>query len=120
VTPIVTSPGRSSTAARSSTSSGTASSTGTTIGGVRVYSLPINATVNGSTSALEAFLTQLQTVQPRAVLISSLTESASSTTATSGVKTANPNQSSLTLTMQAFVAPASPAEQARLSTQSGK
>ncbi len=107
-------------AAQSSTSSSGSSATASTVGGVRVYELPINATVNGSTSALEAFLTQLQTVQPRAVLISSLTEAAGTVASGAGAGSSNPNQTSLTLTMQAFVAPSSAAEKASLSTASGK
>ena len=64
------------------------------------FALPITASVTGSASALIKFLDQLQAVQPRAVLISSiaLAESAS---------TASPGAFTLALTMDAFVAPAS-------------
>lgn len=68
-----------------------------------VYSMAITAQVSGSPSALNKFLEQLQNVQPRAVLITQITEGsgASSTvsTTTSGAGTV------LQLTMQAFVAP---------------
>jgi hypothetical protein len=86
-------------------------------GGLRVYALPITAQVTGSTSALDQFLTELQTVQPRAVLISQLTE-ASATGGTGASGTAS--GTALQLTMDAFVAPSSPAEQAQLSLAAGK
>jgi Tfp pilus assembly protein PilO len=79
----------------------------------RVYALPITASVSGTAAQLDQFLTQLQVVQPRAVLISQLTEGSGGTTGQSGGTT-------LQLTMQAFVAPASAAEQAQLSAASGK
>jgi len=82
--------------------------------GTRVYTLPITATVSGTASQLDQFLTQLQTVQPRALLISQLTETSGSATGKSGATT------SLQLTMQAFVAPSSAAENAQLSAASGK
>jgi type IV pilus assembly protein PilO len=63
----------------------------------QVYALPITAEVSGSTAALERFLTQLQTVQPRAVLISSVTLTSGTGTSAHGA--------TLELTMQAFVAP---------------
>lgn len=88
-------------------------------GGVRIYALPITAQITGSSSALDSFLTQLQTVQPRAVLISQLTESSAST-ATGANAASAPTGSALQLTMQAFVAPSSAAERARLSQASGK
>lgn len=75
----------------------------------KVYALPITAQVNGSPSQLAQFLTQLQSVQPRAVLISSITLGSQGT---SGKDTGT---SVLNLTMKAFVAPASAAESAALS-----
>lgn len=62
------------------------------------YGLPITATVTGSANALAKFLDQLQAVQPRAVLINNIGLTGSTTAATSGSFT-------MTLTMQAFVAP---------------
>lgn len=106
-----------SVAAHSATS-GAASKAASSLGGVRIYALPITAQVTGSSGALDAFLTQLQTVQPRAVLISQLTESAASK-ATGPNAASAPTGSSLQLTMQAFVAPSSAAERARLSQASG-
>lgn len=123
VTQIVSSGGSSSSSSGNSTATTKSGApAGTTIDGVRVFALPINATVNGSISSLEAFLTQLQTVQPRAVLISTLTESSAAAGTAPGAaagKNVNPNQASMTITMQAFVAPGSPSEQAQLSSQSG-
>ncbi len=75
-----------------------------------VYALPITAQVDGSVSALDAFLTQLQSVQPRAVLISQITESSG---ADSGG--ASPAHLNLQIAMQAFVAPVGAAESAQLS-----
>jgi|BarGraNGADG00212_1021973.scaffolds.fasta_scaffold53117_2 hypothetical protein len=96
--------------AKSSTTSSSAAT-----GGLRVYSLPITAVVTGDIGQLDGFLTQLQSVQPRAVLISQLTEG----TGSSGTPGAT-GGTSLQLTMQAFVAPISAAEQAQLSAASGK
>jgi hypothetical protein len=89
-------------------------------GGLHVYALPISAQVSGSVSALDQFLTQLQTVQPRAVLISQLTEATGGSTAAAGTRTSGGAEPALQLTMQAFVAPSSAAEQARLSSAAGK
>jgi hypothetical protein len=69
---------------------------------VSVYSLAINATVTGAPTALEKFLDQLQGVQPRAVLVTQIKESAATTT--SGKVSSG--EASLQLTMNAFVAPA--------------
>jgi len=68
--------------------------------GATIYSLPVTITAAGTASKLDGFLNQLQRVQPRAVLISTVN--------------AVPNESNtslngsilLTLGMQAFVAPA--------------
>jgi len=75
-----------------------------------VYALPITATVTGSANALSKFLDQLQAVQPRAVLISSIGLAAGDSHSVSA------NTYTLQLTMQAFVAPSSPVEGAALSS----
>jgi Tfp pilus assembly protein PilO len=85
-------------------------STKPALGSTRVYALPITAQVSGSRGHLSQFLTQLQSVQPRAVLISQITE---------GPTGANgKGELNLQLTMQAFVAPANPDEQATLAAAS--
>src|SRR3954452_8646030 len=71
-----------------------------------IYSMSISAQVTGSPAALTRFLDQLQNVQPRAVLITAVTQ----TTATAGSGTTASGDSSqggttLQLTMLAFVAP---------------
>jgi hypothetical protein len=69
--------------------------------GPQIYSLAITANVTGSPAALNKFLQQLQAVQPRAVLITQITEG-------SGVPVTGAKASATTtlqLTMQAFVAP---------------
>ncbi|MEO6886204.1 MAG: hypothetical protein ABI232_07965, partial [Jatrophihabitantaceae bacterium] len=43
-------------------------------GGLHVYALPISIQVSGSVQSLNQFLTQLQAVQPRAVLISQISQ----------------------------------------------
>jgi hypothetical protein len=106
----------SSSTGSSTGSTGASTSTATTITGLRIYALPITAQVAGTTSQLDAFLTQLQAVQSRAVLISQLTE---------GNGVASPNgtvsqTTTLQLTMQAFVAPSSAAERAALSAAAGR
>jgi len=93
----------SSTTSTSSTSS-TSSGSGSTQGAA-VYGLSINMTVTGGTTQLGDFLNQLQTVQPRAVLISSVTQTQSGT---------GKAGTSLAINMQAFVQPMSAAEQSRL------
>lgn len=98
--------------------SATKTSTPSTIGSA-VYAMPINAQVTGSSAALDSFLSQLQTVQPRAVLISQLTESTAGAVSGSGATSAG-SGTTLQLTMQAFVAPSSAAERARLSQAAGK
>jgi Tfp pilus assembly protein PilO len=98
-------------------SGSTAASSASTVGQLRVYALPITAQVSGTNSQLDQFLTQLQSVQPRAVLISQLTEGAGQV---SGGTAAGAAGSALQLTMQAFVAPSTAAEKAQLSAASGK
>lgn len=117
VTPVaVTQPTSTSTPAATTTAAAPTSTAApavpvaTTAG---VYALPITATVSGSASALSRFLDQLQAVQPRAVLISSISMSS----ATNGTTGSAPQDAyTLQLTMQAFVAPASPAQGAALSS----
>jgi hypothetical protein len=90
----------------------TSSSSGAASGaGKKVYGLAISAVVSGSTAQLNEFLNQLQTVQPRAVLITAVTEAAG---------TASGATTTLNLTMQAFVQPASAAEQAGLASAAQK
>jgi Tfp pilus assembly protein PilO len=69
-----------------------------TTNGGQVYTLALSLTASGPIDKLNAFLDQLQQVQPRALLIS--TASLSRTTATS-------TTASLSLTLTAFVSPAS-------------
>jgi Tfp pilus assembly protein PilO len=87
---------------------GTAAPAAAATSGPRVYALPINATVIGSVASLNDFLTQLQAVQPRAVLITALTETVADRS------TRNSELTQLTMTFQAFVAPASAGETAQL------
>ncbi|MHA3703302.1 type 4a pilus biogenesis protein PilO [Jatrophihabitans sp. YIM 134969] len=64
-------------------------------GGVgAVYAVPITVSVRGDYDALTAFVTALQTRQPRAVLVDSVTE-----------KAATGSSVTLTVAMTAFVAP---------------
>jgi type IV pilus assembly protein PilO len=83
--------------------------------GPRVYALSITAQVSGSTTQLGEFLDQLQSVQPRAVLIGQITIGSGSPGATSGSSVSANRVTTMQLTMQAFVAPASDAELAQLS-----
>ena len=99
-------------AAASGTPAKSAGGTQAAASGPHVFALPLTASVSGTSAQLDQFLTQLQTVQPRAVLISQLTENAGATTGKAG--------GTLELTMQAFVAPTSAAEQAQLSAATGK
>jgi hypothetical protein len=73
------------------------------VSATHVYALSITAQVSGPTSRLNAFLDQLQSVQPRAVLITAITMG------TSGIAGAAPavgaTGTTMQLTMQAFVAP---------------
>ncbi len=82
--------------------------------GPQFYSLPITLEASGSVAALTAFLGQLQSVQPRAVLVSSITLGGAGTAVPgSGVTT-------LQLTMSAFVAPASLVETQQLAQAANK
>lgn len=74
---------------------------GVKVGNTPVYALPLSAQISGTVEHLHEFLRQLQQVQPRAVLISQITENV---VAADGW-TAKAGDSLLTVTMQAFVAP---------------
>jgi hypothetical protein len=76
----------------------------------RIYALSITAQISGSVNQLDEFLDQLQSVQPRAVLISQITIGGAP------VESGKPGSgvSTLQITMQAFVAPVSAAEAAQL------
>jgi len=67
----------------------------------QIYSMAISAQVSGSVAGLNAFLVQLQKVQPRAVLITQLSE------ATAGGAGASGKGTVLALSMSAFIAPGS-------------
>ncbi|HEV7203946.1 MAG TPA: hypothetical protein VGN18_05010 [Jatrophihabitans sp.] len=77
-----------------------------------VYALAITAQASGTPAALNRFLAQLQSVQPRAVLITGLNEGSG---AAPGAK-ATTATTTLQLTMQAFVAPSIPVPGAQLGT----
>lgn len=98
--------------AGSSAAAGTAAAAPT---GPSVYGLTISAQVAGSPAALNQFLEQLQAVQPRAVLITQLTEGTGNPGAAGATAAgAAGSATNLQLTMQAFVAPTSAAENAGL------
>lgn len=102
--PVTPTDTTSTTTSAAPTDSASATDTTTATATSGVYGMPITAQVTGTDTALNNFLRQLQEVQPRAVLITQITEGSGSTT-TSGSATGN----SLQLTMQAFVAPATAA-----------
>ena len=124
----------SSSAASSSSSSSSSSQTNaaaaaagdqtttpkTVTGGANhVYSVAITVTVSGTIAQLDQFLVQLQSVQPRAVLITTVTQGDSaSSTATTVAK--NSPVTALNVTMLAFVKPSNAAQAASLASQSGK
>jgi predicted permease len=72
-----------------------------------VFSVPVNVVVSGSLSGLNKFVYQLQSNQPRAVLITQLTEGSGLNGSTGNA--AASSQSTLTMAMQVFVAPGSAA-----------
>jgi Tfp pilus assembly protein PilO len=86
------------------TTTGTAVGTGTgadlTVHGKHIYALPITAQVTGTVASLSQFLDELQAQQPRALLITQVTETKASSTK-------GADNTGLSLTMQAFVAPGS-------------
>lgn len=108
-----TSTGTSSSSGSSTTGGATSTTAGTTSGG-RVYALPITMTVTGAPAQLTQFLKQLQDVQPRALLINSVNESPQ------GSSTAKSNVMTLSLSMTAFVQPATAAEQRQLAAAAQK
>jgi hypothetical protein len=77
-----------------------AAATATSAAG-RIFALAISANVSGPPVALNKFLEQLQAVQPRAVLITEITETDGTAAKTAGTA----NGSTLQISMQAFVAP---------------
>lgn len=83
-------------------SAGTSAPSAASVG--KVYALPITVTATGTYAQLDQFLTQLQSVQPRAVLVTDVTQ-----TATEGKSV------TLQLNLQAFVAPSNAAETTVLS-----
>jgi type IV pilus assembly protein PilO len=98
--------------------SGTATPGSVVTAGPHVYGLSITAQVTGSPTTLNRFLTQLQSVQPRAVLLTEITE-ASGQLGAPGAAT-GADSTTLQLTMQAFVAPVDAAESADLASASHK
>jgi type IV pilus assembly protein PilO len=92
---------------------GTAPATATAPTGPQIFALPITAQVTGSIKQLTDFLGQLQSVQPRAVLVSSITLGGATTGASA-------NTSTLDLTLEAFVAPGSAVETQQLAQAVGK
>jgi hypothetical protein len=93
----------SSTAPSDGTTTATSAGAPAAPAGAQLFSLAITASVTGAPGALDEFLNQLQTVQPRAVLLTSATESSGSTG--NGGAAAAAGNTSLQLSMQAFVAP---------------
>jgi type IV pilus assembly protein PilO len=96
----------SATASSTAPPAGTVPAAGAAVEG-HVYALAITAQVSGSTSRLNEFLDQLQSVQPRAVLITAIT--VGTTGVGGGAPTSGATGTTMQLTMQAFVAPASSA-----------
>ena len=95
-----------STASPTATPSAQPTSTSTKAASPSIYVLPVTAQVTGPVNQLSEFLRQLQSVQPRAVLISQITETNGSTSGTTqpGASSA----ASLQLTMSIFVQPNEP------------
>lgn len=81
--------------------------------GPQIYSLPITAKVTGTVKQLTDFLGQLQSVQPRAVLVSSIALAR-------GAGGAKDTTSTLDLSMEAFVAPGSLVETQQLAQAASK
>jgi hypothetical protein len=108
-------------AAGSSTTSGSTASSTPAAPTAVVFGLPITAQVSGSVSEVNNFLTQLQAVQPRAVLVTEIGESsgAGSNAVVTGNATGS-GQAGISLKMYAFVAPGTAAETAQLQQAAGK
>jgi type IV pilus assembly protein PilO len=85
----------------------------TTPTGPQIFALPITAQVSGTIKQLTNFLGQLQSVQPRAVLVSSITLGGT-TTGTTG------STSTLDIALEAFVAPGSAVETEQLAQAASK
>lgn len=107
--PVVAAAPATGTPSPSSSPSGSAASTTSTAGtagtpAADVYSMAVSVDVTGSAAALEAFLTRLQTGQPRAVLITQVTEGGPGAVGAAGAPVPS-GATSLQLTMQVFVAP---------------
>ena len=111
-------PNAAATAAPGGAAAGPAATANTPAGAV--YALPISAQITGSTKALEAFLTQLQQIQPRAVLINQITETVATATGPGSATGVTAGTTTMQLNMQAFVAPTDKAEAASLSQAAGK
>jgi hypothetical protein len=103
VAPLVPVVASTPTNTSSASPSPTATTTATAPAGPAIYFIPITATATGSSAQLSAFLTQLQSVQPRAVLITQIVQGGTTPLATTTTK--GGGLTSLQLTMQAFVAP---------------
>lgn len=109
VTATATTPSSaSSSPTPTSTPSPTAAPTGP-----QTFALPITAQVSGTIKQLSDFLGQLQSVQPRAVLVSSITLGGAATAAKTKTST-------LDLSMEAFVAPENLAETQQLAQAASK
>ncbi|SHH61590.1 type IV pilus assembly protein PilO [Jatrophihabitans endophyticus] len=91
-------------------SSATDSSTTAAASGTGLYSVPISASVTGTQRNLARFLTELQSGQPRAVLLTSVTR---------GQDAAGGSLTALQLEMQAFVAPETNAASTAPTTTAG-
>jgi len=108
----------SASASTAPTAPGSATGAAGAVAPGTVFSLPIKAEVAGSPGNLIKFIDQLQNVQPRAVLITSLVQTTAATTGTANLQTSG---TVLDLTMQAFVtAPVVPAPSAASSTGPAK
>jgi len=92
-----------SASASSSPAGGSASSASPRPSGV--YGMTISAQVTGSAANLTRFIDQLQNVQPRAVLVTSVNETTGSTTTTGSSAAAGSGVTTLAIGMTAFVAP---------------
>ena len=108
-TPVVASTTPSPSASASASKAPTGNSASAAPAGPAVYSLGITAQVQGAPANLMAFLAQLQSVQPRAVLISQISQAGASA---NGSPTAS-GSAGLQLTMQAFMLPTDGAQSAQ-------
>jgi len=93
--------------AASTSSSAAANATAPGAASTGVFTVAISAQLTGPRPNLAEFLRQLQAVQPRAVLVTQLTEGAATVNAVTPGKAANSSSTSLSLSMQAFISPAS-------------